>query len=122
MGTVLCLFANSIVALVLGRFIQALGSAAGVVIARAAVRDLYGREWAAAVLAGLIAVMVVAPMIAPILGGILVDGFGWRGNIGATVIFAEVLLGLIIIGLPETHQPHSGISFGVTSMAASFRN
>ncbi len=39
-GTVLCLFANSIVTLILGRFIQALGSAAGVVIARAAVRDL----------------------------------------------------------------------------------
>ena len=68
-GTVLCLSANSIVTLILGRFIQALGSAAGVVIARAAVRDLYGRERAAAVLAGLIAVMVVAPMIAPTLGG-----------------------------------------------------
>ena len=120
-GTVLCLFANSIVTLILGRFIQALGSAAGVVIARAAVRDLYGRERAAAVLAGLIAVMVVAPMIAPTLGGFLVDGFGWRGNIGATVIFAGILLGLVVFGLPETHQPHSGAAFGIVSMAASFK-
>jgi DHA1 family bicyclomycin/chloramphenicol resistance-like MFS transporter len=120
-GTVLCLFANSIVTLVLGRFIQALGSAAGVVIARAAVRDLYGRERAAAVLAGLIAVMVVAPMIAPTLGGFLVDGFGWRGNIGATVIFAGILLALIVFGMPETHKAETGVSFGLGSMLASFK-
>ena len=120
-GTVLCLFANSIVTLVLGRFIQALGSAAGVVIARAAVRDLYGRERAAAVLAGLIAVMVVAPMIAPTLGGFLVDGFGWRGNIAATVIFAVILLGLIVFGMPETHTAQIGSVFGVGSMMAGFR-
>lgn len=120
-GTVLCLFANSIVTLVLGRFIQAIGSAAGVVIARAAVRDLYGRERAAAVLAGLIAVMVVAPMVAPTLGGFLVDGFGWRGNIGATVLFAGSLLLLIIFGMPETHRVQTGESFGLTSMAAGFR-
>lgn len=120
-GTVLCMFANSIVTLVLGRFIQAVGSAAGVVIARAAVRDLYGRERAAAVLAGLIAVMVVAPMIAPTLGGFLVDSFGWRGNIGATVLFSGVLLLLIVFGLPETHKATFTGTFGLGSMAASFR-
>lgn len=119
-GTVLCLFASSIVTLVLGRFIQALGSAAGVVIARAAVRDLYGRERAAAVLAGLIAIMVVAPMIAPTLGGFLVDWFGWRGNVGATVIFAGVLLGLVVFGLPETHYKRSQGAFGFFSFVSSF--
>lgn len=119
-GTVLCLFASSIVTLVLGRFIQALGSAAGVVIARAAVRDLYGRERAAAVLAGLIAIMVVAPMIAPTLGGFLVDGFGWRGNIGATVIFAGALLALVVFGLPETHHNRSHGAFGLFSFTSSF--
>lgn len=120
-GTVLCLFASSIMTLVLGRFIQALGSAAGVVIARAAVRDLYGREKAAAVLAGLIAIMVVAPMVAPTLGGFLVDGFGWRGNIGATVIFAGVLLGLVVFGLPETHHNRTQDTFGLLSFTSSFK-
>lgn len=119
-GTVLCLFASTIVTLVLGRFIQALGSAAGVVIARAAVRDLYGREKAAAVLAGLVAIMVVAPMIAPTLGGFLVDGFGWRGNIGATVVFAGVLLGMVVFGLPETHQNRTQDTFGLNSFTSSF--
>lgn len=120
LGTILCLFASSILTLVLGRFIQALGSAAGVVIARAAVRDLYGRERAAAVMAGLIAIMVVAPMVAPTLGGFLVDGVGWRGNIGASAIFAGVLLTLIIFGLPETHHKRSETSFGFLSFTSSF--
>ena len=120
-GTVLCLFADSIVTLILGRFIQAVGSASGVVIARAAVRDLYRRERAAAVLAGLIAVMVVAPMIAPTLGGFLVDGFGWRGNVAATVIFAGILLGLIVFGMPETHTAQIGSVFGIGSMLAGFK-
>ena len=119
-GTLLCLVAPTIVTLVLGRFIQALGSAAGVVIARAAVRDLYGRERAAAVLAGLVAVMVVAPMIAPTLGGYLVDGFGWRGNVAATVMFYAALLILVIFGLHETHHRRSQSAFGLSSMAASF--
>jgi len=119
-GTVLCLFAQSILALVVGRFVQALGSAAGVVVARAIVRDLYGRERAAAVLAGLIAIMVVAPMIAPTLGGLLVDGFGWRGNIAATVGFSGILLLLIVFGLPETHHARAGYSFGLLSMWSSF--
>ncbi len=119
-GTVLCLFAQSIWTLVIGRFVHALGSAAGVVVARAVVRDLYGRERAAAVLAGLIAIMVVAPMIAPTLGGFLVDGFGWRGNIAATVGFAGILLALIVFGLPETHTVRSAYSFGLSSMRLSF--
>lgn len=119
-GTVLCLFAPTILTLIMGRFIQALGSAAGVVIARAAVRDLYGRERAAAVLAGLVAVMVVAPMIAPTLGGFLVDWFGWRGNVAATVIFSGVLLALVVFYLPETHHNRSAGSFGVGSMISSF--
>ncbi|NKB45483.1 MAG: Bcr/CflA family efflux MFS transporter [Alphaproteobacteria bacterium] len=120
-GTVLCLFAPTILTLILGRFIQALGSAAGVVIARAAVRDLYGRERAAAVLAGLVAVMIIAPMIAPMLGGFLVDAVGWRGNVAATVLFAGALLALVVFGLPETHFDRSNASFGLGSMAASFK-
>lgn len=120
-GTALCLFAPTILTLVLGRFIQALGSAAGVVIARAAVRDLYGRERAAAVLAGLVAVMIIAPMIAPTLGGFLVDAFGWRGNVAATVVFAGVLLALVVFGLPETHQKRGKGAFGIGSMMASFK-
>ena len=120
-GTVLCLFANSIATLIIGRFIQALGGAAGVVIARAAVRDLYGRERAAAVLAGLIAVMVIAPMIAPTLGGFLVDGFGWRGNVAATAAFAGILLGLVVFGFPETHTPQVSTVFGISSMKAGFK-
>ena len=65
--------------------------------------------------------MVVAPMIAPTLGGFLVDGFGWRGNVAATVVFAGLLLGLIVFGMPETHKPQSGTVFGIGSMVAGFK-
>ena len=60
-----------------------------------------------------------APMIAPTLGGFLVDAFGWRGNVAATVVFAGVLLALVVFSLPETHQKHGKGSFGIGSMMAN---
>ncbi|MBL8629272.1 MAG: MFS transporter, partial [Rhodospirillaceae bacterium] len=79
-GNIACALAPTIELLIAGRLFQAFGGAACVVISRAMIRDIYGREKAASVLASLIAIMVIAPMLAPIAGGVLADTMGWRGN------------------------------------------
>jgi MFS transporter, DHA1 family, multidrug resistance protein len=77
-GSVLCALAPTIGMLIFGRIVQSGGGAAGMVIARAIVRDLYAREQAASMIAYLTMAMVVAPMLAPSIGALLLDLFEWH--------------------------------------------
>ncbi len=106
-GCVLSLGAGSIGALTLGRVVTALGTSAGVTVARAAMGDLYARDHMAHKLATLTMVMVMANSLAPVGGGALAEAFGWRA------VFAVLLGGGVLIAaaawryLPETrvHGP-----------------
>jgi DHA1 family bicyclomycin/chloramphenicol resistance-like MFS transporter len=68
-GSLGCVIAPDIHTLIAARVVQAVGGAAGRVIARAVARDHYGPSRAAGVIARLTMVMVVAPMVAPAIGG-----------------------------------------------------
>ena len=76
-GTIICIYAPNIELLLLGRMIQAL-SAAGIVVSRAIVRDMVGREKAASMIGYVTMGMALAPMIGPIVGGYLDEYFGWQ--------------------------------------------
>lgn len=86
----------------LGRFLQCLGAGAGLVLARAVARDLYGREGAALMISRVTAIMVAAPMIAPALGGYLIEYFGWRSVFWAVAAMAAGLLALVWTRFRET--------------------
>ncbi|SMD00591.1 Bcr/CflA family efflux MFS transporter [Pedobacter nyackensis] len=73
-----CAFATSIDALIILRFIQALGSCAATVAAVAMVRDLFPVKENAKVFALLMLVLGVSPMIAPTLGGYVTVALGWH--------------------------------------------
>jgi DHA1 family bicyclomycin/chloramphenicol resistance-like MFS transporter len=128
-GSLLCLFANSIETLIMARFIQAFGGAVGLVLARAIVRDVYGAEEAARVIATLVMVMVVIPMLSPALGGELMTRFGWHSVF--VVIAAATFLIMLLLAreLPETLKepvPFAGVSamlgtFATLLKAPAFR-
>ncbi len=102
-GNIACAVAPTIELLIAGRLFQGFGGAACIVISRAMIRDIYGREKAASVLASLIAIMVIAPMLAPIAGGVLVDTLGWRGNFIFIAGFVGIVLACAAARLPETN-------------------
>jgi len=77
-GSLIAASATSIEMLLLGRLLQAVGGAAGFVVGRAIVRDLYGAERSAGVLGTMTMVIVAAPMAAVVIGGALTDYVGWR--------------------------------------------
>jgi MFS transporter, DHA1 family, multidrug resistance protein len=101
-GVLTALFATSIGMLTVGRVISALGTSAGVTVARAALGDLYEREHMALRLATITMVMSIANALSPALGGVLGDHLGWR------VVFEIQLALAITVGtaafrwLPET--------------------
>ncbi|WP_159718208.1 multidrug effflux MFS transporter [Geminicoccus flavidas] len=101
-GSIGCVLAGSIVMLVIARVVQAAGGAAGMVIARAMIRDRHPPEDAASMLAIVTTAMVIAPMLAPVLGGGLTDLFGWRATFTASGLAGLVILVFSLQALPET--------------------
>lgn len=92
---------------ILGRLVQAAGAAAGAVLARAVAQDLYGRERASGVIGQITAVMVLAPMLAPVLSGLIVETVGWRGVFALSGLAALVLAAWSRLGLRETAPPRA---------------
>jgi len=110
-GSLASLFADSAVTLVVGRLLQAIGAGCGMTLVRAIARDAYGPDKLVKVLAYLTMFYTLGPMIAPIVSGVLVDHFGWRG----VFAFAFVCGALIAAGawftIYETRPPatNSGV-------------
>ncbi|HUF87216.1 MAG TPA: Bcr/CflA family efflux MFS transporter [Thermohalobaculum sp.] len=102
LGSLLAAVAPALWLAILARLLQAAGAAAGAVLARAVAQDLYGRERAAGVIGQISAVMVLAPMLAPVLSGLIVELAGWRGVFALSGLIAAVLVGWCWAALPET--------------------
>ncbi len=77
-GSAVSSIAGSISGLIVGRMIQALGAGCGVTLARAIARDAYGTDGLVKVIAYLTMAYALGPMLSPLLGGMLIDVFGWR--------------------------------------------
>ncbi len=102
-GTAIAATATSIEMLVVGRIIQAGGSASGMVISRAMVRDVYGAEKAASMIAYLTVAMLAAPYVALIVGGVLTDNVGWRASLWLAFVVGGLVTVIAFRTLSETH-------------------
>ena len=99
-------FATSIEMLIVFRFIQSLGGAAGFVIALAIIRDMHDRDTAASMLARMGTVIGFAPGIAPILGGYLLVWFGWRANFFILAAWGLLVIAMVSVWIAESNtQP-----------------
>ncbi|OAN48070.1 Bcr/CflA family drug resistance efflux transporter [Paramagnetospirillum marisnigri] len=103
-ASLFCVVAPSIEALIVGRFVQALGACCGPVVGRAVVRDIYPREQAAKVMSYMASAMALAPLVAPTIGGWFHTWFGWRSNFILLALFGVGLLAMVWRLLEETNQ------------------
>lgn len=103
-GSLLCLLAPTMTTLLVGRIAQGLGSCAGLVLARAIVRDIYPRDASASVIGYVTMGMVLMPMVAPGIGGLLDQNFGWRASFVAMFAFAAFALWTSHRFAGETHH------------------
>jgi DHA1 family bicyclomycin/chloramphenicol resistance-like MFS transporter len=110
-GSLGCALAPTIDLLIAGRIVQSVGGAAGMVLARAIVRDLYDRERSASIIAYLTMAMVVAPMLAPTVGAVLIDVASWRAIFFTSAGIGVVLLWQIARRLGET-RPRQATRIG----------
>jgi DHA1 family bicyclomycin/chloramphenicol resistance-like MFS transporter len=118
------IMAEGIGSLIIVRMAQALGASTGVVVGRAIIRDLFGRDRAASMMGLVTTVMVVAPMVSPMIGGLLDTAFGWQAIFGFVAAAAFLVLIWAAITLPETNAPQVNAVPGQyrTDLAALLRN
>ncbi|MEP6968893.1 MAG: multidrug effflux MFS transporter [Betaproteobacteria bacterium] len=120
LGSVGCALASDIQTLVLLRFVQGLGACAAVVIPRAIVRDLYTGHEAARLMAMLMLVFSVSPILAPLIGSVLVEFSGWRSVFWAITGIAVAALVLVATSLRETRPPEKRTDSGLRSALAAY--
>ena len=108
-GAIVALLASAIAALspsiaifVAARFLQGLGGGACVVLARAMVPDLLSGREAAKTYSLLMAILAIAPAVAPIVGGLLAEPIGWRGIYWVLTGLHAVQLLVVLKIVPET--------------------
>ncbi len=104
-ATLGCIFAGSVEQLVAWRFFQALGGAAASVLARAIVRDLFALAEAAKVLSLMHLVTMLATLVAPLLGSLLMELDGWRTVFLGLLLFGVLCLLFTAWKIDETHAP-----------------
>ena len=108
-SSVACAYAESIAALTGLRFLQAAGVSAGTVVARAVVRDLYAAEVGAKAMSYITIGLGTAPVIAPMLGGWLIESGEVAPIFYATALIGGIVLLLITLQLVETRDPTTPI-------------
>ena len=121
-ATVVCAVAQTIGILIAVRFVQALGGAGCIVLARAAVRDLYSGERAGRELSLMGSITAFALIVAPAIGGLLQDAFGWRASFYLLVVFALVAGATAARFLPETLRQRASGPFSFGAMGALYRS
>jgi MFS transporter, DHA1 family, multidrug resistance protein len=118
LGSALSALAGSVAMLIAGRLVQAIGAGCGLTLSRAIARDAYGPEMLVKAIAYLTMAYTIGPMIAPPLGGILLDHLDWRAPFWfALVIGAAITLGAYFV-IFETRGPAAVAAPHVPVLAA----
>jgi DHA1 family bicyclomycin/chloramphenicol resistance-like MFS transporter len=103
-GATIGMTAQSLPWLIVGRGVQAFGTSAGIAVSRAIISDRFPVERMAAAIAQLAIVSVLTNGLAPVLGGFLTAGFGWRAVFAALILLALLPTYFAWKHLPETRD------------------
>ncbi|MFJ2604732.1 multidrug effflux MFS transporter [Streptomyces sp. NPDC087425] len=120
-ATALCAIAPTVELLVAFRLLQGLAGAAGIVIARAVVRDLYDGMEMARFFSTLMLISGVAPIVAPLIGGQILRVTDWRGVFVVLIGVGVLLAAIVWTKLPETLAPADRHAGGVGDALRAMR-
>ena len=119
-STLICALTQSIDPLIGARFLQGIGGSGTIVLARAMVRDAYSGARAGRELSLMGSISAFAPIVAPMIGGVLQTAFGWRANfvvMGGAAVIAMLVAGRL---LPETLRQRAHEPFSLSRIVGSY--
>lgn len=107
--------------LIVARFVQGLGAAAGMVVPRAVVRDLHTGNDAARLMSLLMLIFSVSPILAPLGGSIIIEMFGWRAVFWFVTGAALVAIVMLALSLKETRPAAARLESSIGGALAGYR-
>ena len=120
-GALLAWVAPSLELLLAARILQGLGAAGPRVVATAIIRDLYSGRAMAQIVSFAMLIFTIFPAVAPMIGAVIIWGFGWRAIFLAFLIFSAVSVGWLLIRQPETLPRAARRPFRLTPLWEAFR-
>ncbi len=115
-GTLGCLLSNDVWSFSACRVLAAIGGSAGMVIPRAIVRDVATGDAAARLMSQLTLVLGVVPMLAPMLGALVLAVASWRWIFGIAMLYGAVCLVAVQVALPDTLPPQYRLRLAPTAV------
>jgi len=104
-GSLAGIVAPSLELLVAARVVQAFGGGAAMSVMRATILDHFGAAKAAGALAATATAILLAPMFAPMLGGLAIEWLDWRAPFALSGLLGAAVLWFAARNLRETRPP-----------------
>jgi DHA1 family bicyclomycin/chloramphenicol resistance-like MFS transporter len=106
-ATLGCAIAGNIESLWLFRILQGVSAGTGLVVARAIIRDRFQGAEAQRLMSQITLVFGIAPAVAPIMGGMVLNISGWRAIFWVLLVLVVGVFSWAAASLPETLPPHA---------------
>ena len=125
LGGVLCAVSGSIATLIAARLVQAVGAGALMAVSMALVKDCFVEQRREQMIAIIQVLSVVGPVIAPLVGGVLLQFFSWRASFVALAILGAVCLAFAVLfkeSLPGDKRSGAGLASTLGGLVIVGRN
>jgi len=105
LASFVCIYATNIETMIVGRILQGIGLSAPRTLSIAMIRDTFEGDYMAKIMSFVVAVFILVPIIAPSLGILMLDNYGWE-----SIFFSQLLFGILVMiwlwkRQPETLKP-----------------
>jgi DHA1 family bicyclomycin/chloramphenicol resistance-like MFS transporter len=107
----ICVFANSLEVMIIGRILQGIGLSAARTISISIIRDTYEGNYMAKVMSFVTAFFILVPVIAPAFGKIILEHMGWQAIFYMQVFFALIVGTWFWRRQKETLHPEYKVKF-----------
>jgi MFS transporter, DHA1 family, multidrug resistance protein len=114
-----CALSPSLEWLLVFRVLQGLSAGGGVIVSRTIIRDVYEGPQAQRLMSRVTLIFAIAPAIAPVIGGLLLQLGAWPIAFWFMACVALLLVVVVAVALPETHPPERRIPLRVGALVRS---
>jgi len=102
LASIICVFSQSLEMMIFGRILQGIGLSAPRTLSIAMVRDSYSGDYMARIMSFVVSIFILVPVIAPTIGKLMLDAFGWQSIFTSQLIFGALVIFWFYKRQPET--------------------
>lgn len=92
LASLLCIFSTSLEMMIMGRLLQGIGLSAPRSVSMSIIRDRYSGDYMARIMSFVTVIFILAPIVAPSFGKLMLDSFGWK-----SIFFSQLIFGFLVI-------------------------